>query len=49
MSMSDFMTGLLDLVFFLFDKTENVIVIIPFVCLFFCFSLGIVRRLMRAF
>lgn len=49
MSMSDFMDGLLDLVFFLFDKTDNVIVIIPFVCLLFCFSFGIIRKLMRAF
>lgn len=46
--MVDFMTGLLDLVFFIFDKTDNVITVIPFVVLMFCLTFGIIRRLMRS-
>lgn len=46
--MVEVMTGLLDLTFFLFDKEDNVIVLIPFVVLFFVFCLGIVRKIVRA-
>lgn len=47
--MSDFMIGLLDLVFFVFDKQDNPIVFIPFVVLFWCLSWAIIRFLMRLF
>lgn len=46
--MVEFMTGLLDLVFFIFDKTDNVICFIPFVVLMFCLTFGIIRKLMRS-
>lgn len=46
MSMPDFMSGLLDLVFFLFDKVDNVIVIIPFAVMLFCFTMSLISRLM---
>lgn len=46
--MVDFMTGLLDLVFFIFDKNDNIICFVPFVVLFFCLSFGIIRKLMRS-
>lgn len=45
--MSDFMVGLLDLVFFIFDKYDNVICFTPFVVLMFCFTFGLIRKLMR--
>ncbi len=45
--MVDFMVGLLDLVFFLFDKTDNVVIFIPTFVLFFCFCWSLVGRLMR--
>ena len=47
--MVEFMNGLLDLVFFVFDKTDNVIVIIPFAVLMFCYSMALLRRLIRGF
>lgn len=47
MSNSDFMTGLLDLVFFLFDKSDNVILITIFSVLLFTFSFSIIRKLGR--
>lgn len=47
--MSDFMTRLLDLVFFIFDKTNSYIIVIPFVVVFFCLCLSLVGRLMRRF
>lgn len=47
--MVDCMNGLLDLVFFLFDKQDNPIVLIPFAVLYFCFSFALVRVLMRRF
>lgn len=46
---SDFMLGLLDLVFFLFDKQDNVLVLIPFVVLYWCLSFAIIKFLMRIF
>lgn len=46
---SDFMVGLLDLVFFLFDKSDNLILIISFAILFFCAAIAIIRRLMMRF
>ena len=46
MTMPEFMSGMLDLVFFLFDKSENVIVIIPFAVMLFCFTMSLIRRLM---
>lgn len=45
--MDSFMIQLLDLVFFIFDKPDNVIVFIPFAVLFFCFSMALVRRFVR--
>ena len=45
--MIDLMNGLLDLVFFLFDKQDNPIVLIPFAVVYFCFALALVRVLMR--
>lgn len=47
--MADFVNGLLDIVFFLFDKTDNVLVLIPAAVAFFCFCLFLVRRLMMRF
>lgn len=47
--MDTFMHGLLDLVFFLFDKSDNIIVLIPFAVLFFCMSFAIIRYLIRRF
>lgn len=43
--MAAFMSDLLDLVFFLFNKQSNVIVLIPFAVIFFCFALALIRRL----
>lgn len=43
--MVDFMTGLLDLVFFIFDKQDNALILIPFVVLFFVLCMSIIRRL----
>ena len=45
--MVELMTGLLDLVFFIFDKQDNPIVLIPFAVVYFCFALGLVRFLVR--
>ena len=45
--MEDFVIALLDLVFFLFDKTNNVVVFVPTFVLFFCFCWALIRRLMR--
>lgn len=45
-TLSDFMTGLLDLVFFLFSETSNPVVFVPTFCLFFCGCWALVRRLM---
>lgn len=45
--MTDFVIDLLDLVFFLFDKTDNVIVFVPTFVFFFCFSWVLIRRLMK--
>lgn len=47
MTNSEFMEKMLDLVFFLFDKSENVILIIMFSVLLFCFSFQIIRKLGR--
>lgn len=47
MSNSEFMGKLLDLVFFLFDKSENVILLIMFSVLLFCFSFSLIRKLGR--
>lgn len=44
-----FMDSLLDLCFFLFSQTENLIVFIPTVAIFFCFAFSLIRRLMRSF
>lgn len=45
--MVDFMNGLLDLVFFVFHQSDNVVVIIPFTVLYFCFTFTVIRKLMR--
>lgn len=45
--MASFMHDLLDIVFFLFDKTDNVIVIIPFAVLMWIVVLGLISRLLR--
>ena len=45
--MSAIMIDLLDFVFFLFDKQDNPIVFIPFAVIYFCFSLSLVRVLVR--
>ena len=45
--MADFVIDLLDLVFFLFDKTDNIIIFVPTFVLFFCFTFALIRRLMR--
>lgn len=47
MTNSEFMEKLLDVVFFLFDKSENVILLIMFSVLLFCFSFQIIRKLGR--
>lgn len=47
--MDVFMSGLLDLVFFVFDKQDNLIVLIPFAVLYFCFAFALVRRLLGRF
>lgn len=45
--MDFFMSGLFDIVLFLFDKTDNVLIIIPTAVALFILALNIVRRLMR--
>lgn len=47
--MSEFMIQLLDLVFFVFDKQDNLVVFIPFAVIYFCFAFALVRRLIRRF
>lgn len=47
MTNSEFMEKLLDLVFFLFDKSENIILLVMFTVLLFCFSFQIIRKLGR--
>lgn len=47
MTNSDFMVKLLDVVFFLFDKSENIILLVMFTVLLFCFSFQIIRKLGR--
>lgn len=49
MTFSDFIVGLLDIVFFCFDKTDNIVVFVPTFCLFFCFCFIILRRLYHTF
>lgn len=44
--MDVFISGLLDLVFFIFDKHDNLIVLIPFAVLYFCFAFALIRRFM---
>ena len=44
--MEDFVIALLDLVFFLFGKTDNVVVFVPTFLLFFCFCWSLIRLLM---
>lgn len=44
--MEVFMSQLLDLCFFVFDKQDNVIIFIPFAVIFFCFCFALLRRLM---
>lgn len=46
---SDFMVGLLDLVFFLFDKQDNVLLLIPFTVIFWCLCFAIIKYLMHLF
>lgn len=48
-TVSDFMVGLLDLVFFLFDKQDNVLLLIPFTVIFWCLSFAIIKFLMHLF
>lgn len=45
--MEMFVSGLLDLVFFVFDKQDNLVIFVPFAVLYFCFCLALVRRLIR--
>ena len=47
MTNSEFMEKLLDVVFFLFDKSENIILLVMFTVLLFCFSFQIIRKLGR--
>lgn len=47
MANSEFMQKLLDIVFFLFDKSENIILLVMFSVLLFCFSFQIIRKLGR--
>lgn len=47
MTVSDFMTSLLDVVFFLFDKTDSLIVLVPLASVFFSLVFAIIFRLMR--
>lgn len=47
MTNSEFMEKLLDIVFFLFDKSENAILLVMFSVLLFCFSFQIIRKLGR--
>lgn len=47
--MDSMIVQLLDLVFFLFDKQSNMIVLIPFAVLYFCFTLALIRVLIRRF
>lgn len=45
--MSEFVISLLDLCMMLFSRTDNLIVFVPAVSLFFCFCFGIFSYLMR--
>lgn len=45
--MSEFVISLLDLCMMLFSCTDNLIVFVPAVSLFFCFCFGIFSYLMR--
>lgn len=47
MTNSEFMEKLLDIVFFLFDKSENIILLVMFTVLLFCFSFNLIRKLGR--
>lgn len=47
MTNSEFMEKMLDLVFFLFNKSDNIILIVMFTVLLFCFSFQIIRKLGR--
>lgn len=47
--MIDFVTSLLDLLFFPFDKVNSVLFITVFGVFLFCFSFAIIKKLMRMF
>lgn len=47
MSKSDFILKLLDLVFFFFNQTDNIICFVPTFCLYFCLCWGILTFLYR--
>lgn len=45
--MSDFVTSVLDLAFYCFDKTDNILILFPAGVLFFCLCFAVVRRIVR--
>lgn len=45
--MGDFVTGILDIAFYLFDKTDNIIVVYSAGVLFFCLCFGTVHFLLK--
>lgn len=47
MTVSQFMTSLLDVCFFLFDKVDSVLILIPLVSVFFSLVFAFIFRLMR--
>lgn len=47
--MADFMTDLMELCFAPFGWMDNLVIMIPFACLFLCLAFALTKRLMRCF
>lgn len=46
--MSDFVSSMLDVAFYIFDKTDNILVLFPAGVLFYCLCFAVVHKIMRA-
>ena len=47
--MSDFVTALLDLLFFPFSQSDSVLLLFVFGVFLFCFAFALIKKLMRVF
>lgn len=47
--MSDFVTALLDLLFFPFSRSDSVLFLFVFGVFLFCFAFALIKKLMRVF